>query len=86
MMNIVFKKRDTIHVGGDTMNNKLAPHEAIEIRELLSQEVLGIKKTSSSINMVTDTELKSFMQDSVNARKTAIQNIETAVGRDIGTR
>ncbi|MDF2883693.1 MAG: hypothetical protein K0R54_4253 [Clostridiaceae bacterium] len=60
---------------------KLAPHEAIEVREFVSQEMLGIKKISESINMVSDTELKNFMQDSINSKKTALKNIQSALGR-----
>lgn len=44
---------------------KLALHEAVEIRELISQEILGIKKVSASIGMVNDSELKSYMQDTL---------------------
>jgi similar to spore coat protein len=61
------------------MSKQLAPHEAIEIRELISQEMLGIKKISASINMVDDNELKNFMEDSLAAKKTALQNIESAL-------
>lgn len=61
------------------MNSQLAPHEAIEVRELISQEMLGIKKITASMNMVNDNELKSFMQDSIAAKKTALQNIQSAL-------
>lgn len=61
------------------MNAQLTPHETIEIRELINQEMLGIKKINSSINMVNDSELKSFMQDSLASKKTALQNIQSAL-------
>lgn len=61
------------------MNAQLTPHEAIEVRELISQEMIGIKKISSSINMVNDNELKNFMQDSLASKKTALQNIQSAL-------
>lgn len=61
------------------MNTKLAQHEAIEVRELIIQEMLGIKKISASISMVKDTELKNYMQDSLNAKKASLQNIQTAL-------
>lgn len=59
---------------------RLAPHEALEAREFISQEMLGIKKISASINMVNDNELKSFMQDSIEAKKTALKNIQSVLG------
>lgn len=61
------------------MNMQLAPHEAIEVRELISQEMLGIKKINASMDMVQDNELKSFMQDSLNAKKASLQNIQSAL-------
>lgn len=61
-------------------NIRLAPHESIEVREFISQEMIGIKKISASINMVNDTELKNYMKDSVAAKKTALQNIQSAIG------
>lgn len=61
------------------MNAQLAPHEAIEVREYINQEMLGIKKISASINVVTDAELKNFMQDSLASKKTALQNIQSTL-------
>lgn len=60
-------------------NMQLAPHEAIEVREFVSQELLGIKKISASMNMVNDPELKSYMQDSVSAKQSALQKIQSAL-------
>lgn len=61
-------------------NMKLAPHEAVEVREFVSQEMLGIKKISASMNMVNDPELKSYMQDSVSTKQSALQKIQSALG------
>ncbi|MFW2489096.1 hypothetical protein ACN077_11015 [Clostridium chromiireducens] len=61
------------------MNTQLAPHEAIEIKSLISQEMLGIKKINASMSLVQDSELKSFMQDSLNAKKASLQNIQSAL-------
>lgn len=63
-------------------NIKLAPHETLEVRELISQEMLGIKKINASMNMVNDTELKSYMQESISAKKNALQNIQSALGAE----
>lgn len=61
------------------MNGNLAPHEAIEVREYISQEMLDIKKISASINMVNDAELKNYMKDSIASKKTALQNIQSSL-------
>lgn len=65
-------------------NNMIAPHEAIEVRAFIGQELLGVKKISASLPMVKDAELKSFMQDSLNSKKTALQEIRTAIGPQLG--
>lgn len=65
---------------------KLAPHEALGVRELISQGIIGIKEINASINMVKDAELKTFMQDSVNSKKTALQNIQSALGTNPTTK
>jgi hypothetical protein len=62
------------------MNNmELSAHEAVEVRELISQEMLDIKKISASINMVNDNELKSFMQETLNSKKTALKDIQSTL-------
>lgn len=61
------------------MNAQLTPHETIDVRELISQEMLGIKRIKASIGMVNDNELKNFMQDSISSKKTALQNIQSAL-------
>lgn len=60
-------------------NMKLTPHEAIEVREFVNQELLGIKKISASMNMVNNPELKSYMQDSISAKQSALQKIQSAL-------
>lgn len=61
-------------------NNSLAPHESLEIHEFLTHEMIEIKKISASIKMVNDTELKNFMNDSIVSKKTAIKEIQSAIG------
>lgn len=61
------------------MNVQLAPHEAVEVREYITQEMLDIKKISASINMVKDSDLKSFMQDTLASKKTALKNIQSTL-------
>lgn len=58
-------------------NMGLTPHEALEVRELINQEVLGVKKVSASIDMVNDKDLKSYMQDTLSSKKTALKNIQS---------
>jgi hypothetical protein len=60
-------------------NMGLTPHEALEVRELISQEMLVIKKVSASINMVNDQDLKNYMQDTLSSKKTTLKNIQSAL-------
>jgi len=81
-MNYYKQEDNTIYSGEviDVESTQLAPHEAIEVREFISQEILGIKKINASLNMVNDQELKNFMQDSIASKKAALQNIQSALG------
>ena len=70
-----------LKTGGDTMENSaIAPHEAIELRSYLSQEMLGVKKINASLQMVKDEDLKNFMQDSLNSKKYALNEIKSTLG------
>lgn len=53
------------------MNNKnsLAPHEILELRELMDTNLIGAKKIQASMPMVDDGELKSFMERCLNTKK-----------------
>lgn len=60
-------------------NNKLAPHEILELREMMSTEVLAIKKTQASLAMVKDLELKSFMERCLDAKQTNLSSMQSFV-------
>lgn len=57
----------------------LNPHEAIELREFLNQQMVGVKKISASMHMVRDEELRNFMQDSINSTKYSLNEISCAI-------
>lgn len=61
------------------MNNKnnLAPHEMLELRELMDTNLVGAKKMQASMPMVDDGELKSFMERCLNSRKDNINSMES---------
>lgn len=61
-------------------NMNLAPHEAIELREFIDQEIVSMKKTNANLQMVKDQDLKNFMQDSLNTKKTALKEIFIQIG------
>ncbi|TDT62755.1 hypothetical protein [Fonticella tunisiensis] len=61
------------------MNNKnsLAPHEILELRELMDTNLIGAKKIQASMPMVDDGELKSFMERCLNTKKENINSMQT---------
>lgn len=57
-------------------SNSLAPHEMLEVRELLNSEMVCLKKMEANMAAVKDQELKSFMQDSINSKNTRLQEMQ----------
>lgn len=54
----------------------LAPHEALELHELIRSEVICSKKIQATKTMVQDKDLKAFMQDSLHAKTMALNELE----------
>ena len=62
----------------------LTPHEALELHQLLRNEMTGYKKMQSSINMVEDNELKEFIKESIYFKRENIELLQqfiTAQGK-----
>jgi len=53
---------------------KLAPHELLELHELINSEITCTKKLQASIALVTDSDLQSFMERSIQLKKDALNN------------
>lgn len=60
-------------------NANLAPHEMLELHELISGEIVSLKRTQANISMVNDNELKNYMQQCLNSKKTAIGQIQNFI-------
>lgn len=60
-------------------NNSLAPHEMLELRELMDTNVIGAKKMKASMTMVEDDELKSFMEKCLDSKKDNINSMQTFI-------
>lgn len=65
-------------------SNKLTPNEILEIHELLNSNILGVKKFNASLSTVQDQNLKSLLQDSLNNKKTKIQEIQDFINSQVG--
>jgi hypothetical protein len=67
------------------MNNKsdLAPHEMIELRELIVNCLVGEKKIQATMAMVNDDELKLFMKNCLKTKKENIKSMQTFIEDNI---
>lgn len=66
-------------------NSKLALHEVLELHELLNANILGVKKINSSMPMVKDENLKNIMQNTLNSKKTKIQEFENFINNQVNS-
>jgi hypothetical protein len=65
-------------------NNQIAPHEIIELHELLNANILGAKKLTASSSMVKDEALKKLMQNSLEGKKTRIKELQNFINGQLG--
>ncbi|ARC84429.1 hypothetical protein U732_995 [Clostridium argentinense CDC 2741] len=64
-------------------NSKLAPHETLELHELLSTSIIGVKKATATLNMVNDQELKNFLTSSLDGKKTNLRELQEFVKENL---
>lgn len=60
-------------------NVGLAPHEMLELHELMNSEIVSLKKTEASMSMVNDNELKNYIQQCLNSKKSALQQMQNFI-------
>lgn len=67
------------------MNNitSLAPHEMLELRELMDTNIISAKKMQTSISMVKDDELKSFMEKCLDSKKENLNSMQTFIENNL---
>jgi hypothetical protein len=65
-------------------NSQVAPNEILELHELLNANIIGAKKLSASVSMVQDEALKKLMEDSLNGKKTKIQELQNFINSQLG--
>lgn len=66
-------------MNNNTNANTLAPHEMLELRELMDTNLIGAKKMKASMPMVQDDELKSFMERCLDSKKDNINSMQTFI-------
>lgn len=69
------------------MPGALAPHEALELHEVLRTETLGVIKMQAMLPMVADAELKSLMEQGLTRKRSLINRLRemarTAAGQEV---
>lgn len=58
-------------------NSKWAPHETLDLHELLSAKTLSISKASAYASFVSDPELKSMIETEAQMCSKHAQDIQT---------
>jgi uncharacterized protein with von Willebrand factor type A (vWA) domain len=65
-------------------NSQVTPNEILELHELLNANIIGAKKLSASVSMVQDESLKQLIQNSLNGKKTKIQELQNFINSQLG--
>jgi hypothetical protein len=63
--------------------NSLAPHETLELRELMDTDIICAKKMQASMPMVEDDELKSFMEKCLDSKKDNINLMQNFIENNL---
>lgn len=53
-----------------------APHEMLELHELMRSEVIAIKKLKTSMPLVSDGDLKACMEQALTMKKNTLNQCE----------
>jgi len=61
------------------MEKALAPHEALELHEMLRSEITGYRKLQATMIMVEDNELKDFLKESMNYKRENIEQLRNFI-------
>jgi hypothetical protein len=54
----------------------LAPHEALELHEIIRSEVVGTKRLKAGMALVQDNELRAFMQNTLQMKKDTLTDFK----------
>ena len=60
-----------------TANLIMAPHETLELHEIIQNEVACARKLQANIKRIQDQELKNFMQNSLQAKRETLSEFKS---------
>ncbi len=55
---------------------QLAPHEALELHEIIRGEITAATKIQAGLAMVQDKDMKAFMQTCLTAKQNALRQYQ----------
>lgn len=58
----------------------MAPHELLELHEILASEAAAAQKLEVCLAATTDMDLRNFMHDAIAARQRRVSKIERMIG------
>lgn len=65
-------------------NQKLAPHELLDLHELLSFKNLCATKSSTMQGLIEDQKLKDIVSNDLNSTKRHIQDLQNVISSSEG--
>jgi similar to spore coat protein len=60
---------------------KLTKHEMLELHEIINSEVTCLKKLQVNLDMVSDPDLKAFMEESIDLKKDTLTKYQDFLNR-----
>lgn len=67
------------------MSANLAPHEILNIQELLNSNILEAKMLTNNISMVQDENLKQIMKENLESKKTKLKELEDFINSQMNS-
>lgn len=66
-------------------NNQIAPHEILELHELMNFNIVDSKKMTLALPLIKDNTLKTTVQNTLNSKKARLQELQNFINNQIGT-
>jgi hypothetical protein len=67
------------------MSANLAPHEILNIQELLNSNILEAKMLTNNISIVKDENLKQIMKENLESKKTKLKELEDFINNQMNS-
>lgn len=67
-------------------NAAFGTHEMLEMHEIMSSELFMLQKVKGQLELVTDAELKSFMNEYVRRKQRRIDRLEKIISGTVTIR